>query len=375
MDGHEFRTSGDVMKALREKAGLTQGQLASAVYTTQTYLGHWEAGRRTPLPKMAQAIDRVLGAGGLLIDLWEADRLGSEGDVRRRLLLNGLAAVGGVGIAAPGLLAASVRASFAAQLGGTVGADEWVQLAADYGRRYNATAPAVVARELAGELLVLRDHLGSEATTQHAVAARLLTVYASAVASAGDPAGSRRWYRLAKAAADVHGDTTLTAYVRGREAFRYAFDGAAPAAEILTLAKDVPAVEAHLARAHAHSMLGNRTEADKALGDARRAFDVLDEQDPTSMYDMQDWRFAQSESLIHARTGRAGAALRVLDAAPTTDLTRFRVHTEVYRGLAEAKAGDVASGRQRARAAIGSIPTGQRSIVLTRIADEIGVSS
>jgi hypothetical protein len=74
---------------------------------------------------------------------------------------------------------------------------------------------------------------------------------------------------------------------------------------------------------------------------------------------------------VHARTGRPAEAQRLLDTAPSTELTRFRVHTEVYRGLAEARAGDVASGRQRARSAIDSIPAGQRSIVLTRIASEI----
>jgi transcriptional regulator with XRE-family HTH domain len=57
---------GDWLKQQREKAGLTQQQLADAAVMTRSHIAHIEAGRRTPSKEDARRLDRVLNTGNVL---------------------------------------------------------------------------------------------------------------------------------------------------------------------------------------------------------------------------------------------------------------------------------------------------------------------
>jgi len=59
------------MKLLREAAGLTQAQLGSRVGYGEAQIAAVEQGRRIPKPDLIDAVDRVVGARGLLMAMKE----------------------------------------------------------------------------------------------------------------------------------------------------------------------------------------------------------------------------------------------------------------------------------------------------------------
>ncbi len=69
-DGDEsldlFRALGRQLKLLRERAGLTQRELAERLSYGEDLIGAVECGRRTPQPDLLKAADELLNAGGLL---------------------------------------------------------------------------------------------------------------------------------------------------------------------------------------------------------------------------------------------------------------------------------------------------------------------
>ncbi|MFD9594305.1 Scr1 family TA system antitoxin-like transcriptional regulator [Kitasatospora sp. NPDC059973] len=61
-----FRAVGKQIKLLRERAGLTQKELADQIGYGEHLIGSVERGKRTPQPELLDAADRILNAGGLL---------------------------------------------------------------------------------------------------------------------------------------------------------------------------------------------------------------------------------------------------------------------------------------------------------------------
>ncbi|WP_395293681.1 Scr1 family TA system antitoxin-like transcriptional regulator [Kitasatospora hibisci] len=61
-----FRALGKQIKLLRERAGMTQKELAGHVGYTEALIGAVERGKRTPQPELLDAADKLLDAGGML---------------------------------------------------------------------------------------------------------------------------------------------------------------------------------------------------------------------------------------------------------------------------------------------------------------------
>ncbi|GAA2347297.1 helix-turn-helix transcriptional regulator [Streptomyces cuspidosporus] len=61
-----LRCFGRQMKLLREAAGLTQAELGARVGYGEAQIASVEQGRRIPKPELVDAVDRVVGGGGLL---------------------------------------------------------------------------------------------------------------------------------------------------------------------------------------------------------------------------------------------------------------------------------------------------------------------
>jgi transcriptional regulator with XRE-family HTH domain len=66
-DGEFLRCFGRQIMLLREAAGLTQAQLGDRVGYGEAQIAAVEQGRRIPKPALVDAVDRVTGAGGLLV--------------------------------------------------------------------------------------------------------------------------------------------------------------------------------------------------------------------------------------------------------------------------------------------------------------------
>ncbi|WP_308117898.1 helix-turn-helix domain-containing protein [Streptomyces buecherae] len=60
---------GELVRQLRIRAGLTQDQLASALPVDRSLIAHIEAGKRRPDPEHVKVFDKLLDAGGLLVEM------------------------------------------------------------------------------------------------------------------------------------------------------------------------------------------------------------------------------------------------------------------------------------------------------------------
>lgn len=64
-----LRTVGKVVKTCRERQGLTQAELGTAIGYSEEQVSSVERGRRAPSPTFLEAADQVLDAGGLIVGL------------------------------------------------------------------------------------------------------------------------------------------------------------------------------------------------------------------------------------------------------------------------------------------------------------------
>ena len=356
------------MRAVREAAGLSFAQLAAATGYSRVCLANVEAGRRAvtdeAIAEYVAAYDRALHTGGLLLDYWTAVQEGDE--VRRRAVVFALSTLGSVAISGRDYVAEALRSSILNALGG----DDWPELAAEHGRRFMSDPPAMFRSRLAGDLLNLKGAIeNSDSASARGAAARLMTLQAMGTANLGDTHGAVRWYRAARVAADLAGDSELLTWVRGREAFRRGYEGARPA-EVLAIAKGVDGqVEALLAVAQAYARLGETDLALRALDDARRCHDSSN-QDETSIYAMPAWRMAVSTAYVFALLGQPDACMAELAGTPRPTLRRWHAQYELQMAVALTRSGDTAAGAAAAREVWGGLPADQRSIVVAQMMRE-----
>lgn len=334
---------------------MSLAQMARRTRYGKSYLGNVETGKRRATPGVVLAYQRTLGD-----------------DLQRRDLLAGLAA----GLVAPAAVGALVQRGFQAALTGRSAGDEWVERAERYGHDYMVTGAAALQDRLAGDLVVLQQHL--ETPTMWAVAARLLTVYGKTTPGAQEAA---RWYRLAAVAADRSGDTDTRVWVRGRSALALAYEGAGlstaetMAGQALALS-DRPtlgALNARMALAHAAAHRGDGRAALSHLADGRRLFDVAASDEQVSDFSVPEWRMATFASMLLSRMGHPDAAAEQdrADATRPATLPRFATHIQLHRGLMLVKSGDVAAGVCYAREALAALPPQRHSLSLRLMLAEI----
>lgn len=70
MSGSAWRRWGQELRRYREGASVTQRKLASDSYLSPATISSFESGTRPPRHKHAEDLDRILGAGGDLVQLW-----------------------------------------------------------------------------------------------------------------------------------------------------------------------------------------------------------------------------------------------------------------------------------------------------------------
>ena len=346
---------GTQLRVAREAAGLSLAQLARRTSYGKSYLGNIETGRRRATPDVILAYERALGD-----------------DMQRRGLLTGLVA----SLVAPAAAGALIRRGFQAALDGRAAADTWQERAERYGHDYMVTGAAELQSRLAGDLVVIQQHLGSPALW--AAAARMLTVYGKTTPGAHEAA---RWYRLATVAADRSGDTATRVWVRGRSALALAYEGAglstatAMAEQALALSErpSLGSLNAHMALAHAAVHHGDNAGAIAHMEDGWRVFDRAGSDEQVSDFAVPEWRMETFTSMLLSRMGHTKAvdAQDAADRARPDTLPRFATHIDLHRGLMMVKAGDVAGGIAYARGALATLPPERHSLSLRLMMEEI----
>lgn len=350
---------GSALRAMREAAGLSLAALARRASVSKSQLGNLETGTRQPTIDIAEAIDRALRAGGVLIELAAIERGGGD-DMRRRALLATIGAAASLGaLSGPHALADMVRHGLLDAAGAT---EDWDAVIADATRRLVCDPSPLFGSALLTNLMILRRQLSNRDTFR--AAAILGQIYGLWLGNHAELSGARHWYRSATTLADRSGDIETQTWVRGRSAARGIYEDwtvgqtldTAAEALALTTRPTLGALEAHAARVTVYALTGNVTAGRRAVADM---MDVAARIPRTSAqagagpYERAVFLAAYLESRVGTLTSADAAcddAERALAHLPT-----WLTEVQVYRARAMVAAGDVSGGIEYALRAVSEL--------------------
>jgi hypothetical protein len=351
-------TWGDVLRLLREAAGLSLAALAARAHISKALVGHLETGVRRPTPDVARSCDLALGTAPLLAVIHDLD----GGDMRRRALLTTATAVVGVGgIDGATALAEVVRDSLMDASGG----HDWDSTVADYSRRLVIDPSRTYGSALLASLMLASDQLRQRpGDPEPARAAGLLAqLYGLWLGNSGSTAAARGWYRSAAALADRSGDTATAQYVRARAASRAIYEGytvretVADATYALTLTRTptAGALEARSALAHVHGLTGRTEPARRQVAGMRDLAERLPAPDVPGGPVQRTISF---DNWVECRLGSRRRADRAWAAADAglREIPVWHAEAAVYYGLALVRSGDAADGITHALTAVQRLP-------------------
>lgn len=350
-------TFGDMLRLLRETAGLSHTALAARAHASPATIGHVETGRRRPTPEIAAACDAALGTAPLLAVLHDLD--GSGDNMRRRALLKtagAVAATGGMsGVMA---LAEVVRAG----LMDVADQPDWDATVADHARRLVIDPDTQYGAGLLASLMLAGQAARTDKDAARA-AAQMAQLYGLWQGDQGALTAARGWYRSAAALADHAGDTAVGQWVRARAASRAILEGYtvretvadAQHALSLTAAPTVGALEARSALVHVHGLTGQIAEARAEVEGMRR---IVDRLGAAGLPGGAHQRTLTFHHWVECRTGRLVDAERAWDEAGPTlrEIPVWWVEAAVYYGRAQVAAGHLADGVACALAAVRRLP-------------------
>ncbi|MGH3867973.1 MAG: hypothetical protein ACRDQ4_17980 [Pseudonocardiaceae bacterium] len=256
----------------------------------------------------------------------------------------------------------------------TADADEWQEVAREYGQTYLTTSPAILLKalitDLGGVQLTLRHHSDEAVQRKLLEAEALLAAFtAQTVANMGDLIEARRWWRTARLAADRSADPYTMLWVRGREVVRAGYERR-PVPAILQLAS---ATEARLdgvpsealpefvsGKAQTLALAGRHAEAEQALCQLRE-LPVSSRQD--SIFDYAEENLRRTESFVYSHAGDFTKAGRAQETALTLypdDNLRGRAEIGMEQALCLVRMGDTAEGTRHALGTITNLPVTHR---------------
>lgn len=353
---------GSALRVMRDAAGLSLAALARRANVSKSQVGNLETGTRPPTIEIAEAIDRALRAGGVLIELAAAERGGGD-DMRRRALLATIGAAASLGtIAGPHALGDMVRHGLLDAAGTT---EDWDAVIADSTRRLVSDPSPQFGAAMLTNLMILRQQLAERPDRDaFQAAARLGQVYGLWLGNQDQLGGAGYWYRSAAILAERSGDLSTQAWVLGRSASRGVYEGwtaqrtldTAAAALELSPRPTPGAFEAHAARAEVYALTGNLAAGRQAVEDMMDVAERLPGatlQAGAGSHERAVFFRAFLECWVGDRASIEAAcdeANRVLAHLPM-----WLIELQVYRARAMVAAGDVSGGITYALQAISGL--------------------
>lgn len=349
---------GDVLRLVREAAGMTQAKLAQQTHLSPATIGHLETGTRRMHPDVAAALDHTLGTTPLLTLITTLD----GGDMRRRAILRSTTVIGAAGMAGAFALAEAALASLAE------GTDtpHWEQRVADFQRRLVIDPSPQFGAELNASLLLAGEHLTQRPADADLArsAAHLALLYGLWVGNTGRTTTARGYYSAASNLADRSGDSGTAQYVTARSASRGLYEGYtgretvsdATRALALTKAATPGTLEAHSALVHVHALAGRIADACNEV----RAMWAVAEKLPDAQAPSGAWQRAVSfHNFVECRSADRRRADRAWDLADRNlrEIPVWWVDARIYHARAMVEDHDVADGIRAALDAVTSLPT------------------
>ncbi|MCW6003838.1 helix-turn-helix transcriptional regulator [Micromonospora sp. CPCC 205371] len=348
--------------------------LAARTAVSKSHLGNLETGDRPPTPEVAEAVDRALRAGGVLIELAAHERGGGD-EMRRRALLATVAAAASLGtIDGPHALADMVRHGLLEAAGA---AEDWDGVVQDCGRRLVCDPSPLFGSALLTNLMVIRQQL-EEAPTRVKpdllrASAGLGQIYGLWLGNQDQLGGANHWYRSAALLADRSGDTDMQVYVLGRAASRGVYESwtiretenTVGQALALSSRPTVGMLEAHAAQVSIAAITGDAETGRTAV---HAMLDVADHLADTPIWEgvAAHERALFMWAFLEGRVGSLEEASAVCDRAEQAleRMPTWLAETQVYRARAMVAAGDHAAGLEVALAAVSRLTHDVRVIAV-----------
>jgi DNA-binding XRE family transcriptional regulator len=345
---------GDALRVMREAAGLSLAALAERAAVSKSHLGNLETGDRPPTVEVAEALDRSLRAGGVLVELAAYERGGGD-DMRRRALLSTVAAASTLGlIDGPHALADMVLHDLLSVAGVT---EDWDGVVQDCSQRLVTDPSPLLGTALLTGLSTLRQEI------EHASAARkpdllraaagLSQIYGLWLGNVSQVGGANQSYRAAGLLADRSGDTSMRAWVRGRAASRGVYESwsiprtLSVVEEALSITDRPTAgmLEAHAARVSVAAIVGDPASGRAAI---RAMADTAERLPASELHTLADpvARTLFMSAFLEARVGSLADAEAACEQAEDAlqRMPTWLTETQVYRARAMVAAGDTRDG-------------------------------
>lgn len=357
---------GMALQVIRNAAGLTLAQLASAMPYTKGHISNVESGARQPTAEFAASADRALGTAPLFTMM--ADDPGGSA-VKRRALLESVGLTLGAGLTIGSVdLAEVVRHAMASHAG-----NDWAEVVDDLTRRFVAEPSDALLGDVLGQIMILRQEIKEQSLTSDRAraSAALCLLFGLLRGNRGDLRSARGWYNTAGMMAERSGDPETVALVAGRAASRGSYEGHTVAETLAGAGKALTAgagpcwgtLEAHAARVHVYALTGRLAEGRAAVADMRRVADAMPaESGAAGPYE----RVITFNNYLECRLGTLREAHRAAMEAEQVlrDVPQWQTDARLYAGRAMVKAGDVETGARFALSAIGEYPHVVRTLAI-----------
>lgn len=345
---------GDALRVMREAASLSLAALAERAAVSKSHLGNLETGDRTPTAEVAEAVDRALRAGGVLVELAAYERGGGD-EMRRRALLSTVAAAGTLGlIDGPHALADMVRHDLLAVAGVT---EDWDGVLEDCSQRLITDPSPLLGTALLTGLSALRHEIDQAPARRRPdllrAAAGLGQIYGLWLGNVSQVGGANQYYRTAGILADRSGDTSMQAWVRGRAASRGVYESwtitrtLSTVEEALSLTDRPTAgmLEAHAARVSVAAIVNDPASGRAAV---RAMADTAERLPASELRTLADpvARTLFMSAFLEARVGSLTDAEAACEQAEDAlqRMPTWLTETQVYRARAMVAAGDTREG-------------------------------
>lgn len=366
----------DVIRSIREGAGLSLGALATRTTYSKSYLGNIENGQRAVTKEIAEALDHAFGTAPLLVTLWQmGSEDNDESDVKRRTFLASASLATSLGLSGSKALAEIVRTSLLDVCGGE---QDWDAVISDYERRMIIAPTQQFADSLLTQILVAKQRLiegGRDRDTLRAVA-QLSQLYGLWLGNQGEVVSARGWYRTAKTLAVRSGDTRTRVDIQGRALSRGVYEGATAretltgVAEVLSLGTPVcpGTLECYSALVEVYALTDDLSRGRAAVRNMQQVADQLGSFDLAA-------RTASFHSYLECRIGTMSSAQKAFESAMPV-LRGFPVweaDARLYFARAHVRAGAVADGVTIALEAITSLDDVQVQVLKVGVQDLLSV--
>ncbi|QXJ24258.1 helix-turn-helix domain-containing protein [Actinomadura graeca] len=306
-----------------------------------------------------------------------------DDDMERRALLN-LLMVTGSGAAIPAEHLETLLSGFgrALDVRDSFTVDDWEETVNDHAYALRVMPPAALVGVLSVDVADIRRTLDNRAdldrADMHRVSAKLAALMAMALEELDNPLASR-WWRTAHAAAASAGDRHLEVYTRARQARATTTRPGAlqKAQRAIELAQGRPSAglaEAQATRAVILARKGDRTGAQKALGDLDELYGRLPADvtgDEAAIWGWPQQRYIGERTNVRLNLGDPSLYDELPKRPTSTSGARNQVIGELKTAWACINAGGVNDGVSDAAQALAVLPLDHRTSTMKTLVGSV----